>query len=190
MIRRWSLAAALLLAVPFLALLFLLGRPDPPPPPAELRADTSFARERQGWLRAEGEDANWLAFADALHRQGLAAEATRTLAGRVKLSPRSATLWTGYANAMVVEAGGQMTPEAHAAFRQAIQLAPGEPGPRYLFGAALLEAGRRDEAVAVWTNLRNGGEPDARWVKQLDERIARVRAGEAPVAPSAPSGPE
>ena len=185
MIRRWSLAAALLLAVPFLALLFLLGKPDPPPPHAELRADTSFARERSGWLRVAPEDANWLAFADALHRQGLDTQATSTLRSRIKLSPRSAPLWTGFANALVTEAGGKVTPEAHAAFRQAIQLAPGEPGPRYLFGSALLAAGRRDEALAVWTVLRNGGEPDAQWVKELDARIASVKAGgNGAVAPS------
>jgi cytochrome c-type biogenesis protein CcmH/NrfG len=184
MIRRWSLAATLLLAIPFIALLFMFGRPDPPPPPAKLRADTAFARERSGWLRAEAEDANWLAFADALHRQGLDAQATSTMAARVRSSPRSAALWTGYANAMVVEAGGKVTPKAHAAFRQAVQLAPGEPGPRYLFGAALLGAGRRDEALAVWTALRDGGEPGTRWVDQLDATIARVRAGgPATVAP-------
>lgn len=177
--RWWAMAAALALAVPVLAVLFLFDRPEPVPPAPAARADTVFARERHGWLEAYGEDEQWLAFADALHRQGLDREALAAMKMHVEKTPQSSALWCGYANAITVAAGGRMDDSARAAWYKAIALAPTKPGPRYLFGRALIAAGRPGEGLQVWRALLATVPDDARWADVVREKIATVERRDA-----------
>jgi len=173
-VRWWALAATLALTAPFLAFLFLFDRPEPVPPAPPSRPDTVFARERHGWLEAYGEDAQWLAFADALHRQGLDRDALAAMKAHVETAPDSSALWAGYANAITVAAGGRMDDDARAAWYKAIALAPAKPGPRYLYGRALIAAGRPGEGLEVWRALLETVPQDARWADVVREKIALV----------------
>jgi len=79
---------------------------------------------------------------------------------------------------LVQAAGGQMTPAASAAFRQALKLDPNDPRARYFLAVEKDQAGDRDGAMADWIALINAAPDGAPWapeVRRFVEDLARER---------------
>lgn len=125
----------------------------------------------------------WLVIADAMARNGQYADAATVLRGATEKNPGNGDAWLAMANALVSHADGRLSPAAILAFRRAQDAAPGNPGPPFFFGLALAQAGRLQEARAIWADLLARSPQDAPWradlllrLQELDAFMARQAA--------------
>lgn len=153
----------------------LPSRPAPPPA-VDPAARPEFAKAREQLLQNYGDVGAWLVFADALSRQGRSGDAIEGLKVALGAMPDSPDLWVGLGNALTVHASGMVTPAARLAFDRASQLAPDHPGPPYFLGLTWLQAGKPQEALAVWEKLRARSPADAPWVPDLERKMRGARA--------------
>ncbi len=157
------------------------GRPglpgSPTPPRAEAKQpDSEFAKSREGMMSMMGGASQVLDTADAFHRQGLDAYSIAVLRGALEKNPRSADLWVGLGNALVIYGGGLMSPAARLAFDRAAALAPEHPGPPFFLGLAFAQAGQFDRAEATWQALLDKAPDDAPWRADVAARLTQLRA--------------
>ena len=118
--------------------------------------------------------------ANALMNLGRYAEGWRAYDRVIELSGGSAEAGThaSKAEGMVLAAGGYVSPEAEAEIGRALQLDPTLPIARYYAGVALRQAGRTEEAVAMWERLRRDSPDDAPYLPWLDMMLADARPGD------------
>lgn len=152
----------------------LSGKPTPPPEDAHV-PDSEFAKERTKLLGQFGADADILGAADAFHRRGLNLYAIGLIKGALERHPRSADLWVGLGNALVVHGAGMMSPAAQLAFERAAAIAPDHPGPPFFMGLAYAQAGQLDRAQAVWQALLERNRRDAPWRAEVEQRLAELQ---------------
>jgi cytochrome c-type biogenesis protein CcmH/NrfG len=182
-------AAALLLAMAGYA---WQGRPSlpgkPAPPPVRIaKPDSEFAETRKAMLGEFDSAGAWLSMAESYQRQGDSQSGAEILQSAIRKSPNDPDLWVGLGNALVIHAGGLMTPSAELAFRRASKIAPEHPGPKFFFGLALAQGGKFDEAESLWRGLLQTAPPDASWRPMVEERLAML--GPARNAAAAGVGP-
>jgi cytochrome c-type biogenesis protein CcmH/NrfG len=175
------LGAALLLAV---AGYVWQGRPDlagSPKRAVEQKAvpESAFASMRRGMLGRFDTADQWLTMAEAFSRDGDTRGAADIIRAGLKAHPDNATLWVGYGNALVMHAGGLMTPAAQLAFDRAAKLAPDHPGPKFFYGLSLAQGGRLAEAEKVWRDLLATAPPDAQWRAQVEQQLQLLEQARA-----------
>lgn len=85
-------------------------------------------------------------------------------------------LLSAYGEALTAMAMGAVTPDAEAAFREALKGDPNDVAARFYLGQAYAQ--RRDDAhaLALWQGLLADTPPNAPWRGALIDRIALVRA--------------
>ncbi|HET7408841.1 MAG TPA: c-type cytochrome biogenesis protein CcmI [Paracoccaceae bacterium] len=130
--------------------------------------------------------------ANALMNLGRYAEGWRAYDRVIELAGGAADAGTHAAKAegMILAAGGYVSPEAEAAIARALTLDPSLPIARYYGGLALEQAGRTDEAVAMWEALRRDSPEDAPYLPWLDMMLADTRQqGGAPSPEATVPGP-
>ena len=188
------LGAALLLALAGYA---TSGRPGlrgaPKAPPERQRvADSAFAETRQDMLGTFDQAARWLGMAESYQRGGDTRGGVDIIRSGLRQHPRDPDLWVGLGSALVLHAGGMMTPAAELAFRRAGEIAPGHPGPRFFYGLALAQAGRFDEAEQLWRALLTEAPQDVSWRPMVEERLQMIEQARAmgQLPPAAPPPPE
>ncbi|MCX7289207.1 MAG: c-type cytochrome biogenesis protein CcmI [Rhodobacterales bacterium] len=84
---------------------------------------------------------------------------------------------TDHANlalALVLEAGGYVSPEAETQLRLALTLDLTNELARYLVGEMFLQGGRFDQTFRFWRPLLESGSPDAPWMASIRDRIGMV----------------
>lgn len=175
------LAAALLLACAGYAWQGrpgLAGRPKPPPV-AQSLPDSAFAQMRQDMLGRFDTADRWLTIAESYQRRGDTRGGAGLIRSALREHPDNAILWIGYGNALVIHAGGMVTPAAQLAFEKAATLAPDHPAPRFFHGLSLAQSGRLDEAERLWTGLVAGAPADAPWRAQVEEQLELLRQARA-----------
>lgn len=121
----------------------------------------------------------WLTIAESYQRRGDTRSAAGVLRSALRAHPQNAALWTGYANALMLHAGGVITPAADLAFRRAAGLAPGHPAPRLFYGMALLTGGRFADAERIWRQTLVLAPPDARYRPGLEQQLAMIAQARA-----------
>ena len=156
----------------------LPGRPTPPPADSK-QPDSVFATERTKMMERFSSDAAVLDAADAMHRQGWNRYAIAMIKGGLAKRPRSADLWVGLGNALVIHGGGMMSPAAELAFQRAAAINPDHPGPPFFMGLAYAQAGQLDKAEEVWRALLAKAPKEAPWRADLEERLAMLEAQKA-----------
>ncbi len=151
---------------------------------AEARPESVFADMRHDVLGRFDLADSWLTIANGYERRGDTRSAVDLLANATRQYPLNPSLWIGLGNALVLHAGGTMTPAARLAFERAIALAPTAQGPRLFYGLALIQAGELAEADKVWRDLLAAAPPDASWRPLLEQRIALLAQLRAMIAAS------
>lgn len=121
-------------------------------------------------------------------------EAWRQFAALISLlGPEAeAELFAQQAEAMVLAAGGYVSPEAERVIGEALARDAGLPMARYYAGLSLAQNGMVDDAVVVWEKLKGEAPADAAWLPWLDVMLAeaqRMRDQGVPGAAPAPGGP-
>jgi cytochrome c-type biogenesis protein CcmH len=175
------LAAALLLALAGYAWQGhpgLGGSPKAPPVTQDV-PDSAFAQMRQDMLGRFDTADRWLTIAEGFQRRGDTRGGAGLIRSAIREHPDNAILWIGYGNALVIHAGGMMTPAAQLAFEQAAKLAPDHPAPRFFLGLSLAQSGRLDEAERTWRALLDGAPADAPWRAQVEEQLRAVAQARA-----------
>jgi cytochrome c-type biogenesis protein CcmH len=172
------IGAALLVALAGYAWQAKPGLPGAPhkAPDEAMFPDTLFAKQRLTMLERYGTVGQWLDFADALDRMGERRAAVSALNNAISQNPRSADLYVGLGNALVVHANGLVTPAARLAFDRAAAIAPNHPGPPFFLGLALAQAGQLDEAAQVWRDLLARAPADAPYRADLTQKLAQLDA--------------
>ena len=175
------LAAALLLALAGYA---WQGRPSlagspKRPPEAQSLPDSAFAQMRQDMLGRFDTADRWLTIAEGFQRRGDTRGGAGLIRSALREHPDNAILWIGYGNALVIHAGGMITPAAQLAFEKAAQLAPQHPAPRFFFGLALAQSGRLDEAERTWRDLLATAPPGAQWRAGVEAQLEQLEQARA-----------
>jgi cytochrome c-type biogenesis protein CcmH len=154
------------------------GSPKSAPETQDL-PETAFGKMRQDMLGRFDTADRWLTIAEGFQRRGDTRGAAGVIRSALREHPDNATLWVGYGNALVVHAGGLMTPAAQLAFERAAGLAPDHPAPRFFFGLALAQSGRLDEAERIWSDLIATAPADAPWRVQVEEQLRMLEQARA-----------
>ena len=126
----------------------------------------------QGGQSAE----RWIDFAEALNRAGNHLGAAQAIRNGLEQEPDNADLWVALGNALLLHGEGQMNPAAQLAFERAAEIDPEHPGPPFFIGLALAQAGRLDEAEAMWSRLLERTPEDAPYRADLVMRVGDIRA--------------
>jgi len=164
--RGLMLAAIVLASAGTLAAYVAVGHPG--------MADQPFAKRLAAWQAADPAslDPPQLAAvlsaltrrrpddAEAYHylavAQGAAgnpAEAVRAMRHAVRLAPQRADLWELLGQALVAQAGGDVTPEAQTAFRAALARDPKSVAARFHLARVQIDAGDKAAGIAAWRAL-------------------------------------
>ncbi|MEO1774419.1 MAG: c-type cytochrome biogenesis protein CcmI [Pseudomonadota bacterium] len=115
--------------------------------------------------------------ATAFLRQGRYAKAWPVLDRLIVLEggeQAPADLHAAKGEAMILAAGGYVTPEAEDALAQALRLEPGLPVARYYAGHALAQVGQVQQALNLWQRLALEASPDEPWLPALQQILAEA----------------
>lgn len=171
-------AAALLLGLAGYALQGSPRLPDHPviTQPDQGAVDEKAIEQRNQMGTRFGGEANWLVAADGAMRAGMTRSAVTYITSGLREYPKSADLWVGLGNALIIHAQGMITPAAQQAFAEARRLAPDHPGPAFFLGLAQAQAGELEQARDTWRGLLDRSPPDAPWRAGLEARVKEIDA--------------
>lgn len=120
---------------------------------------------------------SWLALGNTLTQMKRHRQAAVAYTQAMRLAPANAEFASRAGEALMQAAGGQVTPDAQAAFTEALRRDPSEPRAQFYQGVADQQGGRLRAALDRWIALEAASPPDAPWLRFLEPRIARL-AGE------------
>jgi cytochrome c-type biogenesis protein CcmH len=198
--RRGVLAAAVLAPLLGLGVYLVVGSPGMP--------DQPFARRMQAWMASnpanldppelaavlkkltaerpkDPEGFKYLAIAEGASQD--APEAVRALRHALELAPERSDLWEMLGEALVVEAGGQLTDEAKNAFQETLRRDPKAVVARFQLARARIEAGDKAGGVAEWKALTSELPADDPRRQALAQAIAE-QEGAQPARPAFSQG--
>lgn len=116
------------------------------------------------------------------------ADAVRAMRHVVRLSPERADAWELLGQALVAQAGGDVTPEAQDAFRQALRRDPRAVAARFHLARAQVAAGDKAAGLAAWRALLADMPADDPRRQDLVTAIAQAEGKPTPAAPAVPPG--
>ncbi len=165
------------------------------PQTEEQKRYVSLIGQLEATLEKRPNDARGLALlAPGYARLGRHGEAWRTYRQLIDLMGEHATAeqFGAMVEAMVLAAGGYVSPEAETAIGEALGRDPKLAVGRYYAGLLAAQSGQIGKAITIWEGLRAESPPNAAYRAFLDTMLAEARAmqagGNRVPAPS-PSGP-
>ncbi len=183
------LALILLIVLPLAGpgLYLLLGEPEQPAQPHAEREDVVMQhalQERAAEMRREltGNPKNPEAWRDLamlrtmLGQSGAAVEAYRQA---IASGTAEAEVFAALAEALIIQAEGQVVREARDALAAAMRLNENEPLAHYYIGHALEQDGRYDMALRLWGNMAAALPEGSQWQLRLMQDIERAEAQKA-----------
>ena len=110
----------------------------------------------------------------------------RALRHAIELAPKRADLWELLGEALIAQGGGEVTPQAKAAFEQALKLDPKAVTPRFHLARARIAAGDKAGGIAAWRALQADLPANDPRRGALASAISEAQNGPAPSARPAP----
>lgn len=199
--RRLAVAVALV-GVPLAALgVYLsLGSPGLPDEPIAARLSAPaqeqdiavlIARVEAHLASNPNDGRGWEIIAPVYIRLGRYKDAVSAFENAVRLLGPTAEREADLGEAITLASGNVVTPEARAAFKQAIALDAHAVMPRFYLAIALEQEGRTDDAITAWRELLRDAPKGAPWAIMAHESLARLGGlpaeGPEPVAEPGPS---
>jgi cytochrome c-type biogenesis protein CcmH len=160
----------------------LQGRPALPgesPAVATNAAPIPLQRARHAFFGEFTGSERWHLIAESFSRRGKATEAAGVMQTAVRKYPGDPSLWIGFGNALVDQAG-ELTPAGELAFARAEELAPEHPAPRFFHGLAIARSGDPQRAVAIWREILAGASAEAPWRPLVEDGVAALAAAGGP----------
>ncbi|MEM7745231.1 MAG: c-type cytochrome biogenesis protein CcmI [Pseudomonadota bacterium] len=127
---------------------------------------------------------------NALMQLGRWPEAAEIYARAIELAGDAVDpdLFGNRAEALILSAGGYVSPEAERVLAEALRRDPRADIARYYAGLAVRQAGRLEEAIRIWQSLRVEAPQDAPYLQYLDlllaETVQAVRGAGGQSGPS------
>jgi cytochrome c-type biogenesis protein CcmH len=152
---------------------------EAPEPPAELTEFAGLIARLEKVMEQRPDDVQGLELlASGYVRLGRYGEGWRSYERLIERAGEaaSAAQYAAMGEAMVLAAGGYVSPEAEAALAAALARDPGLPVARYYHALAAAQEGRIDEAIAAWERLEAETPADAPWAGFLERTLAEARA--------------
>jgi len=180
---RLATAATIALVLPLGAGLFYAaqGNPQLPDKPYAERLEHDPAvilavatAKLDGELSAKPSAAGFKRLASLYLLQQSYDNAAAALRRAILLGADNADSWAELGEAQVLASGGAVTPEALAAFAQALQIDPRAPRARFYAGMAEAQIGHLKAAAAIWRDLEKDSAADAPWLPLLRRKLAEL----------------
>jgi cytochrome c-type biogenesis protein CcmH len=199
--RKPVAIAVLAASAAALAIYVMVGQPG--------MGDQPFARRLAAWRAADPASLNAPELAALLERltrerpndaqawrylaiaEGAAqdpADAVRAMRHATRLAPDRADNWELLGEALVAEAGGDVTPEAQTAFREALKRDPQAAAARFHLARAQIAAGDKAGGIAAWKALLADLPANDPRRPDLVAAIAAAEGQPAPPQGAAPGG--
>lgn len=134
---------------------------------------------------APDDGRGWAILAPIYMRLGRVDDAINAYRRSLDLLGKDVDRLIGLGEALTVKANGQVTAEALALFEEAGKIEPNDLRPPLMKARALLQAGKRDDAIDVLQIILNTSPEDAQWRADIEQTIANLKAGKGPTASSA-----
>jgi len=125
----------------------------------------------------------WEVLAPVYMQLGRYSDAVEAWRNVLKFLGESADRQANLGEALMAQANGAITAEAHAAFTRAVTLDGTTVSARYYLGVAAEQDGRRDDAAKIWRDLIADSPAGARWVSDVRSALARVEGKTAAPLP-------
>ncbi|RAI37425.1 c-type cytochrome biogenesis protein CcmI, partial [Rhodoplanes roseus] len=196
-------AALVLVALPLAGLGYYLatGSPELPAQPLAERlarmqagqapdtdqnaAMSAMVPRVEAHLRSNPEDGRgWAVLAPAYMRLERFDDAVKAYRNVIRLQGETGDRVADLGEALTGQAGGVVTPAARAQFERALELDRAHVSATYYLGLAARQAGKTDEARAIWQDLLSRAPPDAPWAGFVKTALAGLD-GTAPGAVAA-----
>ena len=189
---RLAFGLAAVVALGGAGLYVVLGRPEVPGASTTLgpTATTEVAAHEgadvqamigqlEAQLQSTPEDVDgWRMLGWSYFQTGRFAEAAGAYGRAAALDPADSEHLSAQGESLVQAAGGQITPAALTAFRNAVRVNPADPRARYFLAVEMDQRGDREGAMAAWVGLINSAPDGAPWateVRTFVEDLARER---------------
>ena len=200
-----GLATVLILLVPAAAitLYVALGAPGAPDRPFAARGiersiesddgSLDIAKVRNALMARLAKDPNslegWvlLARTDANAQDWQGARAAWQKA--ITISHGDYQVLENYGELLVMEAQGQVTPEAQTILQRAVASDSHAYRARFYLAMARLQAGDRAAAIAQWRQVQKDAPADSPWRQEIDQTIKALDQPAQPAPPPAAAGP-
>ncbi|WAJ26684.1 c-type cytochrome biogenesis protein CcmI [Antarcticirhabdus aurantiaca] len=167
----------------------LAARQNEAAPGQDIAALVAAAEER---LRQNPEDGRgWELLAPIYARMGETAKAETAFRNAIRILGDTPQRQVGLGEVLAQGAGGEVTDEALAAFRRALDLDPAFLPAKFFVALDLSQEGRNAEALAAWQGFIAESPPDAPWLQLARSAVADAEAklgGGAPVTAPGPTG--
>ncbi|MGQ5717858.1 c-type cytochrome biogenesis protein CcmI [Pseudochrobactrum asaccharolyticum] len=194
---RWVVVLVLLF-IPALSwgIYAAVGTPDLPSQPlADRKGNTIqdksavelIAQAEAHLANAPDDGRGWAILAPIYMRLGRVDDAINAYRKALELLGKDVDRLIGLGEALTVKANGQVTAEALALFEEAGKVEPKDLRPPLMKARALLQAGKRDDAIDVLQIILNTSPEDALWRADIEQTIANLKAGNGSVTPSVPA---
>ena len=116
----------------------------------------------------------WRMLGWSYFQTGRYSDAAKAYARAIAINPEGEGYQSAYGEALVQEAGGQVTPAAAAAFEKAAAQDGADARARYFLGVRKAEQGDRAGAIEDWLKLLADSPADAPWLPQLRQVIEQA----------------
>lgn len=198
-------AIALLVAVPAGAIgtYWSLGSPQTPDAPLQARleaiktqtANNSTSEDNrldelvagvEAHLKKNPEDGQgWLVVAPVYRRLGQIDDAVKAYENALRYTPKTADLWSAYAESAIMQASGVIPRNARRAFEEARKLDAGAIKPRFYLALSLSQDQDHAAAVTAWRALLQDAPEGAPWARIAKAHLIEAEAGAGIVAGAA-----
>ncbi|MGB7371952.1 tetratricopeptide repeat protein [Erythrobacter sp.] len=148
---------------------------SPKPPVTEVSEDgEAMVEARRALFDDTRPKPDYLMLSDAFARQGRFDNAASLLRRGLNDNPDHLEGWLALALSLTGHADGFVTPASAYAFEQAREIDPGNPGPDFFLGTALLQTGQVRAARDAWARLLDNTPEDAPWREDVTARVERL----------------
>lgn len=169
------------------------GTPDLPSQPLAERKTNNIQDKSAADLIAQAEahlaqspedGRGWAILAPIYLRLGRVDDAINAYRKALEYLGDDADRLIGLAEALIVKANGQVTFEALALFEKAGKLSPTDLRPPLMQVRALMQAGKRDEAIGVLQKMLDTAPENAPWRTDIEQTIANLKTNNTEAAPN------
>jgi cytochrome c-type biogenesis protein CcmH len=174
--RRRAVALVALILVPLGAgaVYLTLGSPFIEPQRAEDSIPVMVARIEAHLAQHPDDAAGWQVLAPVYIRLGRYEDAVKARENAMRILGANAEREADLGEALVIAAGGVVSPDAKAAFERALAGNQNSYKARFFLGLAAEQEGKPQEASIIWRELLAISPPDAPWIASVQEALQRV----------------